>query len=99
MTTLKEVITIQTQSQALMLMDHHSKTQTTITTSEGTPFAQKIGRNKKGNKVEEKKFDADKDLKDYDKVYWQDKKCYKCSKNGHPATACTAKVVASDDEK
>ena len=87
------------QSQALMLMDHCSKTPTAITTSEGTFFAQKGGRNKKGNKDQEKKSNANKDQKDFDKVYWKDKKCYKCSKNGHPATACTAKVVASDDDK
>ena len=42
----------QTQSQALMLMDHYSKTPTAITTSEGMSFAQKSGRNKKGNKDE-----------------------------------------------
>jgi hypothetical protein len=30
----------QTMSQALMLMDHYSKTSTAITTSEGTAFAQ-----------------------------------------------------------
>ena len=34
----------QTQSQALMLMDHYSKTPTAITTSEGLSFAQKSGK-------------------------------------------------------
>ena len=32
-------------------------------------------------------------------MYWKDEECYKCGKKGHPATACTAKVVASDDDK
>jgi hypothetical protein len=89
----------QTRSQTLMLMDHYSKTPTAITTSEVTLFAQSGKNKKKGNKDEEKKSNANKDPKDFDKVYWKDKKCYKCSKNGHPATACTAKVVASDDDK
>ena len=61
-----------------MLMDHHSKTPTAITTSEGTLFAQKSGKYKKGNKDEEKKSDANKDPKDYNKEYWKDKECYKC---------------------
>jgi len=81
-----------------MLMDHYSKTPPAITT-EGTSFAQKGGRNKKGNKDEEKKSNANKDPKDYDKVYWKYKECYKCGNMGHPATACTAKVVHTDDDK
>ena len=59
---------LQTQSQALMLMDHLFKTPTAITSSEGTLFAQKSQRNKKVNKDKEKRSNADKDLKDYDKV-------------------------------
>ncbi len=42
----------QTRSQALMLMDHYSKTPTAITTSEGTAFAQS---GKKKKKVGDKK--------------------------------------------
>ena len=98
MTTQKSDSYPHTQSQALMLMDHYSKTPTAITTSEGTLFSQMGGRNRKGNKDEEKKYNANKDPKDFDKVYWKDKKCYKCGKNGHPATACTAKVIPSDDD-
>ncbi len=45
-------------------MDHYSKTPTAITTSEETLFAQKSEKNKKGNKDEEKKSDANKDPKD-----------------------------------
>jgi hypothetical protein len=68
MTTQKSDSYPHTQSQALMLMDHYSKTPTAITTFEGTSFAQRSGRNKKGNKDEEKKSNANKDPKDYDKV-------------------------------
>ena len=57
-------------------MDHYSKTPTAITTSEGTLLAQKSEKNKIGNKDEEKKSDANKEPKDYDKVYWKDKECY-----------------------
>jgi hypothetical protein len=40
----------QMQLQALMLMDHYSKTPTAITTSEGTAFVQSGKKKKKGDK-------------------------------------------------
>ena len=51
------------------MMDHYSKTPTSITTSEGTLFAQKSGQNKKGKKDEEEESNADIDPNDFDKVY------------------------------
>ncbi len=69
MTTQKIVTTYpQTRSQALMLMDHYSKTPTAITTSEGMAFAQS-GRKKKKVGDKEKKPEAAKDPKDFDKEW------------------------------
>ncbi len=87
---------LQTRSQALMLMDHYSKTPTAITTSEGTAFTQS-GKKKKmiGNK--EKKPEATKHPKDFDKEWWKDKECYRCGKKGHPATACSVKPLSDND--
>jgi hypothetical protein len=58
----------QTRSQALMLMDHYSKTPTAVTTLEGTVFAQSGKKKKKGGN-KEKKPKATKDPKDYDKEW------------------------------
>ncbi len=58
----------QTRSQALMLMDHYSKIPTAITTSEGTAFAQSDKKKKKGGN-KEKKPEAAKDPKDFDKEW------------------------------
>jgi hypothetical protein len=55
----------QTRSQALMLMDHYSKTPTAVTTSKGTAFAQSGKKKKKGDK-DAVKSKAAKDPKDYD---------------------------------
>ncbi len=89
---------LQTRLQALMLMDHYSKTPTAITTSEGTAFAQSGKKKKKvGNK--EKKPKATKDPKDSDKEWWKDKECYRCGKKGHPATACSVKLLSDNDDK
>ncbi len=56
----------QTRSQALMLMDHYSKTPTAITTLEGKVFVQSDKKKKKGgNKANKPK--APKDPKDFDK--------------------------------
>jgi hypothetical protein len=64
----------QTRSQAMMLMDHYSKTPTAITTLEGTAFAQSDKKKKKGeDKV--KKSEAPKDPKDFDKEWRKDKEC------------------------
>ncbi len=58
----------QTRSQALMLMDHYSKTPTAITTLESTAFAQSDKKKKKGGD-KEKKPEAPKDPKDFDKEW------------------------------
>jgi hypothetical protein len=88
----------QTRSQALMLIDHYSKTPTAITTLEGTVFAQSGKKKKKvGNKG--KKSKAAKDPKDFDKEWWKDKECYRCGKKGHPASACSVKPLSDNDDK
>ncbi len=88
----------QTQSQALMLIDHYSKTPTAITTLEGTAFAQSGKKKKKvGNK--EKKPEAAKDPKNFDKEWWKDKECYRCGKKGHPASVCSVKPLSNNDDK
>ncbi len=69
----------QTRSQALMLMDHYSKTPTAITTLEGTAFAQS-GKKKKKVDNKGKKPKATKDSKDFNKEWWKDKECYRCGK-------------------
>jgi hypothetical protein len=63
-----------TRLQALMLIDHYSKTPTAITTSEGTAFAQSDKKKKKGGD-KAKKPKAPKDPKDLDKEWWKDKEC------------------------
>ena len=88
----------QTRLQALMLMDHYSKTPTAITTLEGTAFAQSGKKKKKGGN-KEKEPEAAKDPKDYDKEWWKDKECYRCGKKGHPASACSVKLLSNDDDK
>ncbi len=88
----------QTRSQALMLMDHYSKTSTAITTLEGTVFAQSDKKKKKGdNKA--KKPKAPKDPKDFGKELWKDKECYRCGKKGHPASACSVKLLSDNYDK
>ncbi len=88
----------QTRAQALMLMDHYSKTPTAITTSEGTTFAQSGKKKKKvGNK--EKKPEVAKDPNDFDKEWWKDKECYRCGKKGQPASACSVKPLSNNDDK
>ena len=72
------------RSQALMMMDHYSKSPTVVTVSEGTSFAQ-TGKKKKGDK--DKPKTTDKDPKEFDKEYWKDKECNRCGRKGHPATA------------
>jgi hypothetical protein len=89
----------QSRSQALMLMDHYSKTPTAITTSEGTAFAQsgnKNNNNKKGDKDKEKS-DTAKDPKAYDKEKWKDKECLRCGKKGHPVRDCRIKPLGNND--
>ncbi len=88
----------QTRSQALMLMDHYSKTPTAITTLEGTAFAQS-GKKKKKVGDKEKELEAAKDPKDFDKKWWKDKECYRCGKKGHPASAWSIKLLRDNDNK
>ncbi len=88
----------QTRSQALILMDHYSKNPTAITTSEGTAFVQS-GKKKKKVGDKEKEPKAAKDPKDFDKEWWKDKECYRCGKKGHPASACSIKVLSNNDDK
>jgi hypothetical protein len=88
----------QTRLQALMLMDHYSKTPTAITISEGTAFAQS-GKKKKKVGDKEKKPKAAKDPKDFDKEWWKDKECYRCGKKGHPASACSVEPLSNNDDK
>jgi hypothetical protein len=81
-----------------MLMDLYSKTPTAITTLEGMAFAQSGKKKKKvGNK--EKKPEASKDSKDFDKEWWKDKECYRCGKKGHPASACPVKPIVDNGDK
>jgi hypothetical protein len=89
---------LQTRLQALMLMDHYSKTPTAIITLEGTAFAQS-GKKKKKVGDKEKKLKADKDPKDFDKEWCKDKECYRCGKKGHPASPCSVKPLSDNDDK
>jgi hypothetical protein len=52
---------------------------------------------KGGNK--EKKPEAPKDPKDFDKEWWKDKECYRCGKKGHPASAFSVKRLSNNDNK
>ncbi len=89
---------LQTRSKVLMLVDHYSKTPTAITTLESTAFAQSDKKKKKGGN-KEKKPKAPKDPKDFDKEWWKDKECYRCGKKGHPASACSMKLLSNNDDK
>ncbi len=81
-----------------MLMDHYSKTPTAITTLDGTAFAQS-GKQKKKVGDKEKEPKAAKVPKDFDKVWWKDKECYRCGKKGHHASACSIKLLSDNDDK
>ncbi len=65
---------------------------------EGTAFAQSDKKKKKGGN-KEKKPNAPKDPKDFDKEWWKDKECYRCGKKGHPASACSVKLLNNNDDK
>ncbi len=79
-------------------MDHYSKTSTAITALEGTAFAQS-GKKKKTVGDKEKEPEAAKDPKNFDKEWWKDKECYRCGKKGHPASACSVKLLSDNDDK
>jgi hypothetical protein len=82
--------------QTLHLLDKYSKSAVAkVTQSEGTSFAQRIGRGggrggRSGN---------GKSHENFNKEYWKDKTCYKCEKKGHPANKCPKKSKNDDDEK
>jgi hypothetical protein len=84
--------------QTLHLLDKYSKTVVPKTTpSEGKSFVQKGGKGKgpaagQGNGAEKSKGKQ----KPFDKEYWKDKECFKCHKEGHPATHCPED---DDDDK
>ncbi len=61
-------------------------------------FAQS-GKKKKKVGDKEKKPEADKDLKDFNKGWWKDKECYRCDKKGHPASACSVKPLSNNEDK
>ena len=68
-----------------------------ITQPEGTAFAHKGSKAKKGS---ERKSDGEKDEKkvtEYDKEYFKDKMCFRCGKLGNPKSACKAKPIEDDD--
>ncbi len=88
----------QTRPQALMLMDHYSKTPTAIPTLEGTAFAES-GKKKKKVGDKEKEPKAAKDPKDFDKEWWTDKECYRCGKKRYPASACSIKLLSDNEDK
>jgi hypothetical protein len=63
---------------------------------QGTVFAQKRGRPKKGE--EKKGSDKPKAIrKDFDKEYFKDLPCFKCGKKGHPQLHCPAKTNDDDN--
>ena len=88
----------QNRSQALMMMDHYSKSPTAVTVSEGTAFAQS-DKKKKFDKEKGKSVAKEKDPKDFDKEFWKDKECYRCGKKGHHANACSVKPPKDDDDE
>jgi hypothetical protein len=75
------------RQQTLHLLDKYSKTVVAkVTHSEGTSFSQKGGRG--GGKYRSNDHGKGHDSSTYDKKYGKDKECYKCHKEGHPATHC-----------
>ena len=57
------------------------------------------GKKKKKRGNNEKEPEANKDPKDFDKEWWKDKECYRCGKKGHPASACSVKLLSNNDDK
>ncbi len=77
-----------------MFLDRYSKSAPADSGSQGTAFAQKVGRPKKGE--EEQASDKPKgEKKEYDKAYFKDLPCFKCGKKGHPQLHCPTK---NDDD-
>jgi hypothetical protein len=75
------------RQQTFHLLDKYSKTVVAkVTHSEGTSFAQKVGRG--GGNRNSIGSGKGRDSSTYDKKYWNDNECYKCHKKGHPAMHC-----------
>ena len=73
-----------------MFLDRYSKSAPADSGSQGTAFAQKGRRPKKGK--EKQASDKPKgEKKDYDKAYFKDLPCFKCGKKGHPQSHCPTK--------
>jgi hypothetical protein len=82
--------------QTLQLLDKYSKTVVArVTQSEGTSFAQKIGRGGGNRGINGNGKSHDSCI--YDKKYWKYKECYKCHKKGHPVTNCPKMPSNNDD--
>jgi hypothetical protein len=76
--------------QALLFLDRYSKSSPADGSSQGTEFAQKGGKPKKGgDKSSSEK--ATKGKKDFEKEFFKDKPCFKCGKKGHPQSHCPTK--------
>jgi hypothetical protein len=83
-------------SQTLLFLDKYSKLASADSGSQGTAFAQKGGRSKKGKEM--KGSDKPKaEKKDFDKEYFKDLPCFKCGKKGDPQSHCPTKTNDDDD--
>jgi hypothetical protein len=83
-------------SQTLLFLDRYSKSAPANSGSQGTVFAQKGGRLKKGKeKKGSNKPKAEK--KDFDKEYFKDLPCFKCGKKGRPQSHCPTKTDDDDN--
>jgi hypothetical protein len=80
-----------TCQQTLHLLDKYSKTVVVpkMTSSEGSSFAQKVGRGGRGGKGRATITS--------NKEYWEDKTCFNCGEKGHPSSSCTKAAVTNDD--
>ncbi len=63
---------------------------------QGTAFAQKGGRTKKG-KEQQASNKPTGETKDYDTAYFKDLPCFKCGKKGHPQSHCPTKDNDDDN--
>ncbi len=76
-----------------MFLDRYSKSIPTDGGSQGTAFAQKVGKAKKNNATDNAKGEK----KEFDKEYFKDKPCFKCGKKGHPQSHCPSKDDDDDN--
>jgi hypothetical protein len=72
--------------QTLHLLDKYSKSSivNATTTSEGSVFAQRGGK-------DNYKDTSNQNLSERDQEYWKTKTCYNCNKKGHPSSYCPEK--------